>query len=70
MLYYISSFSKQTFLSEVINPYPLADKSPSFKEYMGNKNNRFLTPASIHKNRIQPPSKVRVYLFFCSFSLL
>ncbi|XP_077283489.1 heterogeneous nuclear ribonucleoprotein L-like isoform X2 [Arctopsyche grandis] len=52
------AFSKQSFLSEVINPYPLTDKSPSFKEYVGNKNNRFLTAASIHKNRIQPPSKI------------
>ncbi|KOB77047.1 Heterogeneous nuclear ribonucleoprotein L, partial [Operophtera brumata] len=52
-------FSKQAYLSEVMNPYPLPDKSPSFKDYVGNKNNRFLTPASIHKNRIQPPSKVR-----------
>lgn len=52
------AFSKQAYLSEVMNPYPLRDKSPSFKDYVGNKNNRFLTPASIHKNRIQPPSKV------------
>lgn len=52
------AFSKQAYLSEVMNPYPLPDKSPSFKDYVGNKNNRFLTPASIHKNRIQPPSKV------------
>ncbi|XP_037293205.1 heterogeneous nuclear ribonucleoprotein L-like isoform X1 [Manduca sexta] len=48
------AFSKQAYLSEVMNPYPLPDKSPSFKDYVGNKNNRFLTPASIHKNRIQP----------------
>ncbi|KAG6463155.1 hypothetical protein O3G_MSEX013704, partial [Manduca sexta] len=54
----LQSFSKQAYLSEVMNPYPLPDKSPSFKDYVGNKNNRFLTPASIHKNRIQPPSKV------------
>ncbi|XP_045487259.1 heterogeneous nuclear ribonucleoprotein L isoform X2 [Pieris rapae] len=52
------AFSKQAYLSEVMNPYPLHDKSPSFKDYVSNKNNRFLTPASIHKNRIQPPSKV------------
>ncbi|XP_045507734.1 heterogeneous nuclear ribonucleoprotein L isoform X2 [Colias croceus] len=52
------AFSKQAYLSEVMNPYPLPDKSPSFKDYVSNKNNRFLTPASIHKNRIQPPSKV------------
>lgn len=52
------AFSKQPYLSEVMNPYPLPDKSPSFKDYVGNKNNRFLTAASVHKNRIQPPSKI------------
>lgn len=54
----ILAYSKQAYLSEVMNPYPLPDKTPSFKDYVGNKNNRFLTPMSIHKNRIQPPSKI------------
>lgn len=52
------AFSKQPYLSEVTNPYPLPDKSPSYKEYITNKNNRFISPAMASKNRIQPPSKV------------
>nr|XP_023022208.1 heterogeneous nuclear ribonucleoprotein L-like [Leptinotarsa decemlineata] len=52
------AFSKQPFLSEVTNPYPLPDKSPSYKLYINNKNNRFMNPAMASKNRIQPPSKV------------
>lgn len=56
------AFSKQNFLSEVINPYSLPDHTPSFKEFTGSKNNRFLSPAQASKNRIQPPSKVRQYL--------
>ncbi|XP_017771210.1 PREDICTED: heterogeneous nuclear ribonucleoprotein L isoform X2 [Nicrophorus vespilloides] len=52
------AFSKQPYLSEVTNPYPLPDKSPSYKEYISNKNNRFMNPAMASKNRIQPPSKI------------
>ncbi|KAB0792617.1 hypothetical protein PPYR_14576 [Photinus pyralis] len=52
------AFSKQPFLSEVTNPYPLPDKSPSYKEYITNKNNRFMNPTMASKNRIQPPSKI------------
>lgn len=52
------AFSKQPYLSEVTNPYPLPDKSPSYKLYINNKNNRFMNPAMASKNRIQPPSKV------------
>ncbi|GFG32383.1 hypothetical protein Cfor_04363, partial [Coptotermes formosanus] len=51
-------FSKQAFLSDVLNPHTLPDKSPSFKDFMGNKNNRFLNPTMASKNRIQPPSKI------------
>lgn len=51
-------FSKQNFLSEVTNPYTLPDHTPSFKEYTGSKNNRFLSLTQASKNRIQPPSKV------------
>lgn len=54
------AFSKQPYLSEVTNPYPLPDKSPSYKEYITNKNNRFVSPAMASKNRIQPPSKVSI----------
>lgn len=53
------AFSKQPYLSEVTNPYPLPDKSPSYKEYATNKNNRFMNATMASKNRIQPPSKVR-----------
>ncbi|CAG9824200.1 unnamed protein product [Phaedon cochleariae] len=52
------AFSKQPYLSEVTNPYPLPDKSPSYKLYVNNKNNRFMNPAMASKNRIQPPSKI------------
>lgn len=51
-------FSKQAFLSDVQNPYPLPDKTPSFKDFTGNKNNRFINPSMASKNRIQPPSKI------------
>ncbi|KAK9871577.1 hypothetical protein WA026_012958 [Henosepilachna vigintioctopunctata] len=52
------AFSKQPYLSEVTNPYPLPDKSPSYKEYITNKNNRFMNATMASKNRIQPPSKI------------
>jgi len=58
------AFSKQNFLSEVINPFLLPDHTPSFKEYTGSKNNRFLSPAQASKNRIQPPSKVGSIIIF------
>ncbi|XP_063232655.1 heterogeneous nuclear ribonucleoprotein L isoform X2 [Bacillus rossius redtenbacheri] len=51
-------FSKQPYLSDVVNPYSLPDKSPSFKDYMGSKNNRFNNPKMASKNRIQAPSKI------------
>uniref|UniRef100_A0A1B0CUM1 RRM domain-containing protein n=2 Tax=Lutzomyia longipalpis TaxID=7200 RepID=A0A1B0CUM1_LUTLO len=51
-------FSKQNFLSEVTNPFSLPDHTPSFKEFTGSKNNRFLSPTQASKNRIQPPSKI------------
>ena len=52
-------YSKQAFLADVQQPYDLPDGSPSFKDYMGNKNNRFINPEQASKNRIQPPSKVK-----------
>ncbi|UYV74984.1 HNRNPLL [Cordylochernes scorpioides] len=51
-------FSKQAFLNDVMQPYELPDGSPSFKDYMGNRNNRFTNPEAASKNRIQAPSKV------------
>lgn len=52
------SYSKQAFLHDVIQPYILPDGSPSFKDFMGNKNNRFKNPEVASKNRILPPSQV------------
>ena len=51
-------FSKQAFLADVQQPYELPDGSPSFMDFMGNKNNRFINPEMAAKNRIQPPSKI------------
>jgi len=51
-------YSKQAFLADVVQPYDLPDSTPSFKDYMGNKNNRFINPEQASKNRIQPPSKI------------
>ncbi|XP_039279502.1 heterogeneous nuclear ribonucleoprotein L isoform X3 [Nilaparvata lugens] len=51
-------FSKQAYLSDVVQPYTLPDSSFSFKDFMGNKNNRFINPAMAVKNRIQGPSKI------------
>lgn len=52
------SYSKQAFLHDVIQPFILPDGSPSFKDFMGNKNNRFKNPEVASKNRILPPSQV------------
>lgn len=51
-------YSKQAFLNDVQQPFELPDGSPSFKDFMGNRNNRFTNPEAASKNRIQPPSKV------------
>ena len=51
-------FSKQAFLADVQSPYQLVDGTPSFQDFMGNKNNRFMNPEMASKNRIQPPSKI------------
>lgn len=51
-------FSKQAFLADVQAPYQLSDGTPSFQDFMGSKNNRFINPEMASKNRIQPPSKI------------
>ena len=51
-------FSKQAFLADVQSPYQLTDNTPSFQDFMGSKNNRFMNPEMASKNRIQPPSKI------------
>jgi len=48
--------SKQAFLQEVHNPHELSDGTTSYKDYMGNRNNRFTNPEAAQKNRIQSPS--------------
>ncbi|XP_061183931.1 heterogeneous nuclear ribonucleoprotein L-like [Saccostrea echinata] len=53
--------SKQAFLQDVMNPYELSDGTPSFKDFMGSRNNRFANPEAASKNRIMPPSKVLHY---------
>lgn len=52
------AYSKQPFLHDVVQPFILPDGSPSFKDYTGNKNNRFKNPEVASKNRISPPSQV------------
>jgi heterogeneous nuclear ribonucleoprotein L len=51
-------YSKQAYLNDVQQPHDLPDGTPSFKDYMGNRNNRFTNPDAAGKNRIQPPSRV------------
>lgn len=52
------SYSKQAFLHDILQPFTLPDRSPSFKDFMGNKNNRFKNPEVAIKNRITQPSPV------------
>jgi heterogeneous nuclear ribonucleoprotein L len=52
------SYSKQSILRNVHDPYQLADGTLSFQDFSGSKNNRFSTPEMASKNRIQPPSKI------------
>lgn len=54
----ICRYSKQTYLSEVAQPYTLPDNSLSFKDYTASKNNRYINPSMASKNRIQGPAKV------------
>lgn len=54
-------YSKQAFLQDVPNPHEMKDGTPSFKDFMGNRNNRFTNPEAAAKNRIQPPSKCLYY---------
>ncbi|XP_075590549.1 heterogeneous nuclear ribonucleoprotein L isoform X2 [Dermatophagoides farinae] len=51
-------FSKQAFLNDVKQPFELPDGTPSFKDFMGNRNNRFTNPESALKNRISQPAEV------------
>jgi heterogeneous nuclear ribonucleoprotein L len=62
------SYSKQAFLHDVMQPFSLPDGSPSFKDFMGNKNNRFRNPEVASKNRILPPSRV-LHFFNAPFGI-
>lgn len=50
--------SKQLVLSDVHVPYQLIDGTSSFKDFSSSKMNRFSTPETALKNRIQRPSKI------------
>ncbi|ESN89875.1 hypothetical protein HELRODRAFT_104598 [Helobdella robusta] len=54
--------SKQAFIQDVPNPQDLPDGTPSFQDFMGNRNNRFTTPEAASKNRIHSSSKI-LYFF-------
>lgn len=62
------SYSKQAFLNDVLQPFLLPDGSPSFKDFMSNKNNRFKNPEVASKNRILPPSPV-LHFFNAPFGI-
>lgn len=51
-------FSKQAYLNDVKAPFDLPDGTCSYKDYMGNRNNRFTNPESASKNRIFHPANV------------
>lgn len=51
-------YSKQAFLNDVQQPFTLPDGTPSFKDFVGNRNNRFSNPEAASKNRILAPSKM------------
>lgn len=55
---FLLSYSKQAFLHDVLQPYLLPDGSPSFKDFLGSKNNRFRNPEAANKNRILPPAPI------------
>lgn len=61
-------FSKQAYLNDVQQPYTLQDGTPSFKDFTGNRNNRFTNPEAASKNRILPPSKM-LHFFNAPFGI-
>ncbi|VDQ08320.1 unnamed protein product [Trichobilharzia regenti] len=48
--------SKQQLILDVPKPFELPDGSPSFKDYSGCRENRYINPDKASKNRIYPPS--------------
>lgn len=61
-------YSKQAFLNDVQQPFTLPDGTPSFKDFLKNRNNRFSNPEAASKNRILPPSKV-LHFFNAPFGI-
>ncbi|KAK2159514.1 hypothetical protein LSH36_151g00015 [Paralvinella palmiformis] len=45
-------YSKQAFLQDVPTPHDLLDGTPSFLDFMGNRNNRFTNPEAAAKNQL------------------
>ena len=62
------SFSKQQFLNDIKQPFDLPDGTTSFKDYMGNRNNRFTNPDSANKNRNPLPTDV-LHFFNAPFGI-
>lgn len=63
-------YSKQAFLNDVQQPFELPDGSASFRDFMGNRNNRFTNPEAASKNRIAPPAKVSYRSLYISRMLI
>lgn len=66
--FFFFRYSKQAFLNDVQQPFTLPDGTPSFKDFLKNRNNRFSNPEAASKNRILPPSKV-LHFFNAPFGI-
>ncbi|KAF7242229.1 hypothetical protein EG68_09176 [Paragonimus skrjabini miyazakii] len=53
--------SKQLVIVDVPKPFELPDGTPSFKDYTGSRENRYINPEKASKNRIYPPSNTLHY---------
>ncbi|KAG5454445.1 Heteroproteinous nuclear ribonucleoprotein L, partial [Clonorchis sinensis] len=53
--------SKQLVIVDVPKPFDLPDGTPSFKDYTGCRENRYINPEKASKNRIYPPSNTLHY---------
>ncbi|KHN84048.1 Heterogeneous nuclear ribonucleoprotein L [Toxocara canis] len=50
--------SKQQVLHEIRDPFTLPDGTPSFRDYVGSRNQRYTTPELAARNRIVKPTNV------------
>jgi heterogeneous nuclear ribonucleoprotein L len=50
--------SKQITLHDIREPFDLPDGSPSFRDYVGSRNQRFSTMESAQRNRLVRPANV------------